>query len=134
MNKADLLKELSHHTFVMLKSSPIAGIGVFAIRDIKKGQRDLFSRDTSEWIKITREELAALPESSRYLVENFCLYDEGNYYVPEYGFKMVDLVIYLNHSDAPNVISIDEGAYFEALRDIQAGEELLIDYGSLVES
>ena len=52
--------------------------------------------------------------------------------MPEYGFKMIDLVIYLNHSDDPNIISINEGENFETLRDIAAGEELFVDYGDIV--
>jgi SET domain-containing protein len=117
----------------MLKPSPVAGIGVFAVADIKKGQRNIFSNDSSEWIKISKEEIETLPQHSRAIVENYCLYDEGNYYVPEYGFKMVDLVIFLNHADEPNIISINEGEDFEALTDIKAGTELFIDYGTIVD-
>ena len=133
MNKADLLKELSQNTFVMLRPSAVQGIGVFAIRYISKGQRKLFSQDKSEWIKIPKEEVEKLPEHSRFLVENHCLYDDDNYFVPEYGFKMIDPVIYLNHADIPNIISINEGEDFEALRDIKSGEELFIDYGEIVD-
>ncbi len=133
MNKESLMKELSHNTFVMLKPSPVAGIGVFAVADIKKGQRNIFSSDTSDWIKISKKEIATLPQHSQAIVENYCLYDEGNYYVPEYGFKMVDLVIFLNHADEPNIISINEGEDFEALTDIKAGTELFIDYGKIVD-
>ncbi len=131
MKKSALLKELSENTYVTLRPSSIAGIGVFALVDIPKGQRGLFSRDKSEWIKITKEEIAALPEHSRFLVENFCLFDEENYFVPEYGFKMMDLVVYLNHADEPNVMSINEGEDFETLREIKAGEELFVDYGEI---
>jgi SET domain-containing protein len=46
---------------------------------------------------------------------------------------MMDLAVYLNHSDSPNLISINDGEYFEATRDIQSGEELLIDYGTIVD-
>ena len=133
MNKESLLNELRCQTFVALKPSAVAGIGVFAITDIKKGQGRLFSNDSSEWIRIHKDEIALLPEHSRFLVENHCLYDEDHYFVPEYGFKMIDLVVYLNHSDQPNVVSINEGEDFIALRDIQAGEELFVDYGSIVE-
>jgi SET domain-containing protein len=38
----------------------------------------------------------------------------------------------LNHADIPNIISINDGDYFEAVRDIKAGEELLVDYGEIV--
>lgn len=131
--KQKLIQELTHHTFIMLKPSPVQGIGVFAIRNISKGQRNLFSNDQSEWIKIAKSEIEGLPSSSRFLVENHCLYDDENYYVPEYGFKMIDPVIYINHSDIPNIKSINDGMDFEALRDINEGEELFLDYGEIVD-
>ena len=133
MTKEALLKDLHQDTYVMIKPSPLHGIGVFAIRDIPKGTRDLFSQGVGEWIKLTIAEVEALPKHSRDLVENNCLFDEDHYFVPDYGFKLVDLVVYLNHSDTPNVISFNEGEYFEATRDIAAGEELLVDYGTIVD-
>jgi SET domain-containing protein len=134
MKKESLLKELQQSTYVMIQPSPIHGIGVFAIRDIPKGTRDLFSQGVGEWIKLTIAEVEALPQHSRDLVENHCLFDEDFYYVPDYGFKLVDLVIYLNHSDTPNVISVNDGEFFEAICDIKAGAELLVDYGTIVDS
>ena len=134
MKKESLLQQLQQSTYVMIQPSPLHGIGVFAIRDIPKGTRDMFSQGVGEWIKLTIAEVEALPKHSRDLVENHCLFDEDFYYVPDYGFKLVDLVIYLNHSDTPNVISVNDGEYFEAIRDIVAGEELLVDYGTLVDS
>ena len=133
MKKQALINQLVESTYVMIQPSPIHGIGVFAIRDIPKGTQDIFSQGFGEWIEVSREEVEALPEHSRALVENHCLFDEKSYFIPEYGFKMVDLVIYLNHSDTPNVISINDGERFEAIRDIQVGEELLVDYGTIVE-
>jgi SET domain-containing protein len=133
MTKEALLKDLQQNTYVMIKPSLLHGIGVFAIRDIPKGTRDLFSQGVGEWIKLTIAEVEALPKHSRDLVENHCLFDEDHYFVPDYGFKLVDLVVYLNHSDTPNVISINEGEYFEAIKDIAAGEELLLDYGTIVD-
>ena len=136
MNKTELLAELAGHTYVMIKPSPIEGIGVFAICDIPKGCRNMFSppgNTGEEWLKIPRNEIDLLPAHSRKLIETYCLYDEDHYFVPEYGFKKMDLVNFLNHADIPNIISINDGEFFEALRDINAGEELLIDYGSIVE-
>jgi SET domain-containing protein len=134
MKKESLLKQLQQSTYVMIQPSPLHGIGVFAIRDIPKGTSDLFSQGIGEWIKLTMAEVEALPKHSRDLVENHCLFDEDFYYVPDYGFKLVDLVIYLNHSDTPNVISVNDGEFFEAICDITAGEELLVDYGTIVDS
>ncbi len=133
MNKAALLKQLAESTYVMIKASPVHGIGVFAIRDIPKGTQDIFSQGVGEWIEVSKEEVEALPKHSRDLVENHCLFDEQSYFIPDYGFKLVDLVIYLNHSDTPNVVSINDGERFEAIRDIVVGEELFVDYGTIVE-
>jgi SET domain-containing protein len=61
------------------------------------------------------------------------LFDEAlNYFVPEQGFKKMDLSLFINHSDTPNIRSVNDGDYFEALREIEAGEELFLDYGEIV--
>ena len=133
MKKEALLKQLQSQTYVMIKPSPLHGIGVFAIRDIPKGTKDIFSEGFGDWIKVSKDEVDALPSHSRELIENHCLFDEDSYFIPEYGFKLVDLVIYLNHSATPNVLSLNDGEQFEALVDIKAGEELLVDYGTIVE-
>lgn len=134
MNKKEiLLQQLRAHTYVMIKPSPLHGIGVFAIRTIPKGTKNIFSEGMGEWIQVSKQEVDTLPSSSKDLIENHCLFDEDHYFIPEYGFKLVDLVIYLNHSETPNVRSLNEGEQFEALRDIQEGEELLVDYGTIVD-
>lgn len=135
MTKAELLLELTGNTWVMIRPSPIEGIGVFALRDIPKGCRNMFSKpnDEEKWIPISKAEVDNLPVHSKALIENYCLYDDESYFVPDYGFKKMDLVHFLNHSDSPNIISINDGDFFEAIRDIRAGEELLVDYGELVD-
>lgn len=133
MSPATLLQQLRTQTYIALGSSPIHGIGVFAIQPIPKGCRDIFSKDSGEWIKLPITEVERLPEHSRSLVETYCLFDEENYFVPESGFKIIDPVIYLNHSTQPNIISVNDGDIFEALRDIATGEELLVNYGELVD-
>jgi SET domain-containing protein len=133
MTKEELLKELSQETYVALKPSPVHGIGVFAIKDIPKGCRTIFSKNENNWIKLRIADVEKLPEHSRNLVETYCLFDETDYYVPDYGFKLMDLVNYLNHSSTPNVISVNEGEYFEALTNIPAGIELLVNYGQITD-
>jgi SET domain-containing protein len=134
MTKEKLLLELSQEMYAMLKPSPVHGIGVFAMQDIPKGCRSIFSKNVGEWIKLPIADVEKLPSHSRNLVETYCLYDEEHYYVPDYGFKVMDMVNYLNHSSTPNIISVNDGEYFEALTDIAAGEELLVNYGSIVDT
>lgn len=134
MTKEALLKELAEETFVTLRPSTVHGIGVFALRDIPKGCKTLFSKNVGNWIKVPISDIEKLPEASRNLVETYCLYDETDYYLPDYGFKVMDLVNYLNHSATPNVISVNDGEYFESLREIAEGEELFVNYGHIVDT
>ncbi|MGZ5220616.1 MAG: SET domain-containing protein [Chitinophagaceae bacterium] len=133
MTKDELIKELSKETYVALKPSAVHGIGVFAIVDIPKGSRNLFSKNVGNWIKLPIATVEKLPDHSRSLIETYCLYDDEHYFVPDYGFKVMDLVNYLNHSSSPNVISVNDGEYFEALVDIPRGTELMVNYGDIVE-
>lgn len=132
MTKEDILKELRDETYACLKASPIHGIGVFALRDIPKGCRTIFSKNVGEWIKLPISEVEKLPAHSKNFVETYCLFDEENYFVPDYGFKVMDIVNYLNHSSTPNLVSVNDGETYEAIVDIPEGTELLINYGDVV--
>lgn len=134
MTKDALLDELANNTYVMLKPSPIEGIGVFAIQDIPKGCREMFSKPdiNDKWITVSKKEVENLPAHAQFIAGNYCLYDEENYFIPAHGFKKIDVSLFLNHADTPNIISINDGDYFEAIRDIKNGEELVIDYGEIV--
>ena len=135
MTKDELLNELAVNTWVMIRPSAIEGIGVFALQDIPKGCRSMFSKanELEQWIPITKTQVENLPAHAKALIENYCLYDAENYFVPDYGFKKMDLVNFLNHSDTPNVISINDGEFFETIRNIKKDEELVIDYGEIVD-
>jgi SET domain-containing protein len=128
MPQKRLLQRLRNQTYISLKISPVHGIGVFAIRHIPKGCRDIFSKDQDEWIKLPIKDVESLPEHAKNLIETYCLFDKENYFVPESGFKTIDPVIYLNHSSEPNIRSLNDGEEFEALADINAGQELLVNY------
>jgi len=133
MTKEELLHELQHETYVALKASPIHGIGVFAVCDIPTGCKTIFSKNTGGWIKLSFAEAEQLPPHVKDFIETYYLYDDENYFIPDHGCKVMDMANYLNHSGTPNIISVNEGGYFEAIRDIKTGEELLVDYGSIVE-
>ena len=67
INKATLLHELADKTYVILRPSKIAGIGVFALRLIPKGCRDIFSQPNPDdkWITLSKEEVQNLPTQDR---------------------------------------------------------------------
>ena len=135
MNKADLLRELNNYTYVMLQPSPISGVGVFALQNIPVGCREIFSKPNinDEWITLSKNEVDDLPSHSKFLVGNYCLYDDDeNYFVSAEGFKKIDLSLFINHSITPNIISINDGDYFEVIKNIEIGEELVLDYGQIV--
>jgi SET domain-containing protein len=134
VTKKELLEELAEDTFIRLKPSSIHGIGVFAIRDIPSGCRKMFSKPKKDWVRLSKSKIKGLPVCSSDLIKNYCLSDDSNYFVPNYGFKIIDLVNFLNHSDFPNIKSVNNGDFFETIRNISAGEELLVNYGSIIDS
>jgi len=120
-------------TYVKLGPSPIHGIGVFAIRDIPKGCRTMFAKAHDEWQKIPITQVETFPDYLKEVIFNYCVYDDSYYYVERSGFKKMDISSFINHSEQPNLISINGSEYFEASRLIKCGEELLINYGELVD-
>jgi hypothetical protein len=69
-----------------------------------------------------------LDDNLQKLVKDFCPLQDGFYEMPSCGLKAVDQSYYLNHSNEPNMFTIDEGENFLTSRDIEIGEELTVDY------
>jgi SET domain-containing protein len=130
MTAGELMKEL-FDTYVALRPSPTHGIGVFAVRDIPQGCRDMFSKDNGEWIKVPKAEIEQLPEYTKEMIDTYFIYDDNYYYIEKHALKKMDLVCYLNHSEQPNIKVLGDGQFFEASRDIKQGEELFIDYAEV---
>jgi SET domain-containing protein len=132
MSYHELLEQIKSAA-LRLGVSPVHGVGVFAVRDIAKGTRNIFSEDRGEWIKVPVAEVEKLPEHARKLIENYCTFDKQDYYVEKYAFRKLDICSSINHDENPNIIAIENGRYFQTLRDIKEGEELFIDYGTIAE-
>ena len=125
--KEKLHEHLLTEVYCKLGVSPIHGIGVFALRDIKAGTTPLKSMVTNKEIKFSRDELKKVPGSVRRHLSIFCLIEKGRVFVPEIGMNAVNLSTYLNHSKNPN-LEFDDDYVLTAIRDIARGEELMIDY------
>lgn len=110
---------------VRLGVSKIHGVGVFAIKKIKKGQL-VFEGDDGDLVWVRKGAVSRLSPTVRQLYEDFCVEKEGKYGCPK-NFDLLTVAWYLNHSTRPNVRSDDEYRFF-AIRDINPGEELTADY------
>ena len=114
---------LNSTVYCTLKPSPLHGIGVFAIRDIPKGQR--IEKEADGYFEITDEEFERiLPEIQKEILERTVFID-GEPLAFESPNNICDFRSFMNHSDTPNT----DGLY--ALRYIERGEELTEDFTSM---
>ena len=119
--------------FTRLRPSSIHGVGVFAIRDIPKGM-NIFCDDRSEMVWIKSSEIEGKNGEIRKLYGDFCIIKNGKYGCPK-GFNNLTVSWYINEpadGKESNVVRCHEYD-FEAARDIQAGEELTVDYSTYSE-
>lgn len=112
-----------------VRESKIHGLGLFADEFIPKGTK-IWEFTPGFDLKFTREQILAFPKTLQI-------------YIYKYGWRSKKSKLYcfasdngkyFNHSETPNVISEykdnEEEVITTALRDIQAGEEILDNYNS----
>lgn len=109
-----------------LRRSPIAGLGAFATRGIKKGTRI---------IEYTGERISNAEADRRYDEDKMS--DHHTFLFTLNRQTVVDAAVggnearFINHSCAPNCEAVIEDGrriYIEALEDIPLGTELVYDY------
>jgi len=109
---------------VTIHSSKIEGVGVFAVSKIKKGENPF---SDYELHSVRREEFDSMsPEMQALIIRHGELQDDNSFYTV-CDLSNPNLSIYVNHAIPPNL----ESDQFTAIRDIEPGEELTIDYGKL---
>lgn len=127
--KKALVQHLQEEVYCHLGVSKIAGIGVFALRQIPKGVDPLRTWLPSKEISINLDELNKLPTPIRKQIHMFCYVDNKKKKVdiPVYGMNAMNMAVYLNHSIKPSLKFTKVGGLV-SLKKINAGEELTIDY------
>jgi hypothetical protein len=115
--------------YTRLRRSPIHGVGVFAIRDIKR-DTPLFSGDNEEMLWVGEGDLPRTPRQVRRLYDDFAVVKDKRYGCPK-NFNRLTMSWYLNEPRKGQRPNVRETNYdFFALRDIKAGEELTVDYST----
>tara|TARA_A100001201_G_scaffold142217_1_gene139786 strand:- start:224 stop:685 length:462 start_codon:yes stop_codon:yes gene_type:complete len=138
--KEKLLKNLKNDIYCRLGVSNIQGVGVFAIKDIPKGINPFKKPflDANSVVDLSDEDVDSLDSNIKQYIKSFFAKDElGSYPVISNGMNSLDVTFYINHSSDPNVTiddtkeSWDAFSPFMALRNIESGEELTLDYKDL---
>jgi len=117
--------------YARLQPSRIHGVGVFAIRAIPKGTY-IFPEDDDELVWIDQESLATLSGEEKRFYDDFCIIRDKQYGCPQ-SFNKLTPAWYLNESSTPN-LAADLDYRFYALKDIEEGEELTVDYATYSDS
>lgn len=133
MLSSDVTRHLTYEIKSELRPSPIHGIGTFAIRDIKKGER-VFPR----WDGVTRvylmtpEEFEKFPSYIKRLITKSYLNkpekQKGYYWFRLYKgayFNLVNPWKYVNTSDGESNVCSTKRV---TLRDIKKDEEIITNY------
>jgi len=113
-----------------LRSSPIHGIGVFLLEDVKKG--DVIWRFDSRIDRIySEDELDSLPPRMQEFLRTYSIWHQAA------GLWVLcgDNSRHFNHSDTPNTLS--QGIAFGddiAAHDMPAGTELTSDYATICDT
>lgn len=129
MNKDDQYLELCETVKCTVAPSRIHGVGVFALRDIKKGERMYIRWTTdmpSHWYTLSYSDLSrfdrSYPEIKEIILARYpCVINNCQFLSPNYDAKMI---CFVNHSDTPNYNELTD----IALKDISKGEEVCEDY------
>lgn len=131
MTANEFIQNLKRQVYCRLSPSLHHGVGVFAIRQIPKGVNPMTETRQTDFITIPTVAITADPDIApevKKLVLDMCPENLGSYDVPNYSLNEIGISFFLNHSSTPNMTE-DDGDFY-ALRDIEPGEELTVDYGT----
>lgn len=128
MNEETQINSLATTVKCTLKPSKVHGIGVFAIRDIAKGEQCFVALRTKPiWYSIKPSTLKkglekVYPELYRMILDRWPNVINGMAFLsPNFDARLLS---FMNHSDTPNYDPVTD----TALTDIKCGDELFDDY------
>lgn len=125
--KKDIIENIKN-TYCRLMASSIAGVGVFAIRDIPKGINPFKCIKELQYFQFNLDDFGKLDKEVYKMVDDFFVIEKDKTLtVPENGLNCMDISFFVNHSDKPNMVT-EEGRYFITSRKVKKGEEMTVGY------
>ena len=135
--REDLIYNLKNHVNCRIKQSKTHGVGVFTFKNIPKNTvlfKVPIPASNTDYVELTKDEVKKMklhPEVLKILVDFTLLGD--TFEVPVNGPNDYNIIMYLNESKKkPNVEYYHNNdhicATYKTIRDIKAGEELLVTY------
>lgn len=114
------ITELNQRVKLKVAPSLIQGVGVFALRDIKEGEK-LYLDHVPTMYNLRIADFGKLEDVvKQFLLERWPQIVNGSMFAyPDCRYSA-----FLNHADEPNVSAVND----VALQDIKAGEEITEDY------
>ena len=121
MNYKIQVDELNTWVKTYIAPSKIHGVGVFALRDIPKGQK-LYADIVTKVYPLPYKEFRNLfPEVRKYIIERWPLVATGKSY---FLFPETKIVAFMNHQEDCNYDAVND----IMLKDVKVGEEITEDY------
>ena len=116
--------------YTRLRPSKTHGVGLLAIKNIKRGTKLFNDEDGMVWID--KDKLGRLPKEIMQLYKDFAVLKNGRYGCPP-NFNQLTPAWYINESRKHPNVHCDQNYDFVALKDIEPDEELTVDYSTYSE-
>ena len=140
VTKNRLLKHLKNDIYCRIGVSKVHGVGVIAIKDIPKGTMPFstLSKEKDKIITLSKDDIKDIhPNVRKILTDFFGDKKSDNFDIYAYGPNYINISIYLNHSDKPNIDVVEDNKNnyfnFTTNKKIKKGEELFINYNEYSE-
>ena len=111
---------LNGTVWATIAPSPVHGVGIFAIRDIKKGQVLSLCGSSGQWIRTDLSKV--VPEVRKLIIQRWPIEKDGFPFLSPNDDAV--MTSFINHSDEANYDYKTD----TALVDIKKGEEIFSDY------
>ncbi|MFH1967263.1 MAG: SET domain-containing protein [Patescibacteria group bacterium] len=109
----------------------MAGVGVFAIRDIPEDTNIFYGQPDPKWHTFKMSQLKNLDKQVLKMIDDFFVIEKDQtVQIPEGAFADMNISYYPNNSETPNAKTTDGGYTFVSLRDIKKGEEITVAYST----